>query len=68
MNDNDKILLTVDDVAAMLSMGKSTVWKLLKKGQFPKPTKLSTRTTRWSRQAILDFFAAKNPTTPSTHA
>jgi predicted DNA-binding transcriptional regulator AlpA len=68
MNDNDKILLTVDDVAAMLSMGKSTVWKLLKKGQFPPPTKLSTRTTRWSKQTVLEFFAAKNPTTPSTHA
>lgn len=31
----------------MLSMGKSTIWLKVAKGEFPKPIKLSERTTAW---------------------
>ena len=40
-------LLTVEDVASSLKVGKSTVWRLSRSDPtFPKPIKLSDRITR----------------------
>ncbi|MBV0932368.1 helix-turn-helix transcriptional regulator [Marinobacterium weihaiense] len=39
--------LTDKQVAARFTINKSTVWRWVEKGRFPKPVKLSPGCTRW---------------------
>lgn len=47
------------EVAQMLSISESTVWRLTKAGML-KSTKLSVRITAWSEEAIKAFVDARN--------
>ncbi|MFA6734790.1 MAG: AlpA family phage regulatory protein [Sphaerochaetaceae bacterium] len=49
-------MLRVSDVADRCGMGISTVWSLVKKGNFPQPVRLSPRMTRWSGTAVDEWI------------
>jgi len=48
----EKLLLTDNDVAALLSCSRDHVWKRCKAGSLPKPYKFGTL-TRWKRSEIV---------------
>ena len=49
-------LLTVEDIASSLKVGKSTVWGLSRSDPtFPQPIKLSDRITRWLESDLEDW-------------
>ena len=49
-------LLTVEDVASSLKVGKSTAWRLSRSDPtFSKPIKLSDRITRWLESDLEDW-------------
>lgn len=53
--------LRLPQVLEIIPMSKSTWWKGIKEGRFPKPVKLSARTSAWSRvdiDALCDQFVA----------
>jgi excisionase family DNA binding protein len=58
----EKILLTDREAAKLLSIGKTTLWNNVKKGEVPAPIKIGGA-TRW-RVADLLAFVANAPTTP----
>ncbi|MBA0238692.1 AlpA family phage regulatory protein [Stenotrophomonas sp. BSUC-16] len=39
--------LPIAEVCQIVGLGESTVWERTRAGTFPKPVKLSERTTRW---------------------
>lgn len=45
-------LLTLDEVCALVKLGKSTIYRMVKAGDFPQPKKLPTGTIRWTRGSI----------------
>ena len=45
-------LIRIADVCELLGIGRSTVYKLLSDGAFPKPVRLGPRTVRWRLEAI----------------
>ncbi len=50
-------LLTVKDVAEILSIGIRTTWRMASAGKIPKPIRIGTKLTRWKAsqlQAYLD--------------
>jgi predicted DNA-binding transcriptional regulator AlpA len=47
------------DVLKRVRFSKSQLWRLVRSGQFPKPIRLSERTTAWDSQAIDTWLAAK---------
>jgi prophage regulatory protein len=54
--------LRLPQVLEILPISKSTWWKGIREGRFPKPVKLSERTSAWSRaeiDALCDQFAVK---------
>jgi predicted DNA-binding transcriptional regulator AlpA len=60
-----KALLTIDEVCAIAGVSKPTVYRKIKLGEFPAPTKVPTRATRgpklvnrWKKGAILDHVKA----------
>lgn len=53
-------LLTVRQVAALLNIGTSSVWRHVRNGTLPKPVRI-VGTTRWRRAdllALVDGLAA----------
>jgi prophage regulatory protein len=54
--------LRLPQVLEILPVSKSTWWKGIRDGRFPKPVKLSERTSAWSRadiDALCDQFVLK---------
>lgn len=48
-------LLRLKDVLKIIPVGKSTIWSWVKNGKFPKPFKISERTTVWKIEDIKSF-------------
>ena len=42
-----------------LDLGRSTLWSKAKKGEFPKPVKLSKRITAWRAEDIWAWIEAQ---------
>lgn len=51
-----KQLLRVGDVATMLDLGVSTIWRQVRKGQLPEPIQIGG-STRWRRADIEALIA-----------
>lgn len=47
-----------DLIPGMLPFSHSTLWRMVKKGEFPAPSKFSRGVTAWKRQEVLDWIAA----------
>ena len=56
----DTGLLTVKDVAAMLSVSQRQVWKLNASAKIPAPIRLA-RSVRWDRAELEAFIRAGAP-------
>jgi excisionase family DNA binding protein len=56
--DSEKPLLRVTDVAEILDLGVSSVWRLVRKGQLPAPVRVGG-STRWRRAEIEALFTKK---------
>ena len=60
-----KALLTIDEVCEIAGVSKPTVYRKVKLGEFPAPTKVPTTATRgpklvnrWKKGAVLDHVKA----------
>jgi len=52
-------LLRLKDVLTLVPVGKSSWWKGVKEGRFPKPIKLGPRTTCWRYSDIIALMEGK---------
>jgi prophage regulatory protein len=48
--------IRIKELAIMLSIGRSTIYKLMKKNQFPQHIKLSERTVVWRLSVINEWI------------
>lgn len=48
-------LVRLPEVKGMTSCGKSTIYKMIAEGSFPKPVRLGTRTVAWPETAVLQW-------------
>lgn len=53
------VYFTVREVAARYAVGVSTIWAWVAAGDFPSPTKLSPRVSRWHLDDLLTFDESK---------
>lgn len=68
MSTTEKILVPALEAAKLLSMGKSTFWREVSKGNVPAPIKIGGL-TRWRVEDLQRFARpANSPTTASTPA
>jgi prophage regulatory protein len=51
--------MNLNDVLATLGFSKSTLYRLIGAGQFPKPFKLGLRINAWRVETIEAWLAAK---------
>jgi excisionase family DNA binding protein len=52
------LLLRDRDVAALLGISRSLVWKLAATGEIPAPVRIGGRAARWERSAIVAYVDA----------
>jgi len=55
----NKAWFRVKDLSEILSIGQSTIWKMVKLGTFPKPKSITPRLTIWMRQDIEQWVENK---------
>lgn len=53
--DTAPVLLTAEEVAAMLGVSERTLWRLLSAGKIPQPVRIG-RNTRWRVAEIRDWI------------
>lgn len=49
-------LMTTRQVCELLQCSRITLWRLIRKGQFPQPAKLTERANRWTRAEVEEFI------------
>ena len=59
MNANEKILIPAAEAATLLSMGKSTFWREVARGNIPAPVKIGG-ITRWRVSDLHQFVQPAN--------
>jgi len=48
--------LRAKEVAKLLNIGISSVWRHTREGRLPKPKKISSRTTVWEYSELIEFI------------
>ena len=51
----EKLYYRINELSEILSMGKSTIWGLMKEGKFPQSNKISQGVTAWKSEDILKW-------------
>lgn len=51
--------IRIKELAPMLSLGESTIYRLIKENKFPKQIKLAERTSVWRLSVINQWIADK---------
>ncbi|CAG2152548.1 helix-turn-helix transcriptional regulator [Ralstonia mannitolilytica] len=51
--------LNINQVADKVSLGKSTIYRMVAKGQFPKPFPLAPNRSAWLEEDINKWLAAR---------
>lgn len=57
MSTHNIRLIRIQEVMNKVGIARSTVWDMVKKGNFPKPRKLSPKVTVWVESEIDDYIA-----------
>jgi prophage regulatory protein len=57
---NPDRLLRASDVTRRLVISDATLWRLIQRGEFPKPIKFG-RSSRWSERGVEAWLAARTP-------
>jgi prophage regulatory protein len=52
-------LLRLPDVTALTGCSKSTIYALMKKGEFPKSISITSRMSAWSESSVLTWVQAR---------
>lgn len=55
----DDRYIRIKELAAMLGIGRSTIYRLIKANKFPKQIKLTERTSVWRLSVINQWIADK---------
>jgi prophage regulatory protein len=55
-------ILRIQDVIAVTRLSRSTIYRLIQAGQFPKPIKLTARASGWRHEAIEQWLSERTET------
>ena len=53
------MLLKIQKVIELTTLSRSTIYRLVESGKFPKPVKLTTRTIGWVEEEVRKFLQEK---------
>lgn len=53
-------ILRVKEVSELLSLSKSTIWRLRREGDFPEPLKLGPKSVGWYESDVTAWIKSRN--------
>lgn len=59
LQQTDLVLIDIHEVSAKVSLGVSTIYRMMKDGDFPASVSLAPRTVRWVSSEIDAWIAEK---------
>ena len=59
MNTNETKLVRVRDVLKLTGISRTSLWRLIKSGDFPAPFKLGPRMNCWYDQEVRDWINSR---------
>lgn len=54
-------LVRTKQLCAELGISRTTLWRLVKSGDFPAPIQIGKNSIAWRRQVISDYLDSKQP-------
>jgi len=52
-------LINIDEVGEESGLGRSTIYQLMKNGEFPKPIKLTSKIRRWQQSKVRGWVISR---------
>ena len=59
MRSDDDRLLRRQEVERRCQIGRSTIYRLMRAGQFPEPLRIGPRAVRWSQRELERWIATR---------
>ena len=59
VSDGRVTLLTLRQVMKMTGLGKSSIYKLMSQGQFPRPVRVGNRAVRWVEHEVWAYICSR---------
>ena len=59
-------LLRIEEVEVMTGLAKSTIYRLVKEGSFPRPVRVGKRAVRWREWEVREWIRSRPPATGDT--
>lgn len=53
-------ILRIKEISELLSLSKSTIWRLRREGDFPEPLKLGPRSVGWYESDVTEWIKSRN--------
>ena len=62
----DTCILRRSEVLARVGLSQATLYRLISRGMFPRPVRVSTRRTSWRSDEIEDWLVSRPYTAPES--
>ncbi|MFS1873309.1 helix-turn-helix transcriptional regulator [Enterovibrio norvegicus] len=53
-------ILRLKEIAELVGLSKSTIWRLRQEGLFPEPLQLGARAVGWYESDVMDWLKSRN--------
>ena len=53
------MLLRIEDVSSITSLSRSTIYRMIADGDFPRQIAIGNRQARWSHEEVVDWCQSK---------
>ncbi len=59
--NQETCILRINEVVARVHISRATIYRLIGKGQFPKPVSIGNRAKGWIKSDVDSWFRAREP-------
>ena len=62
----EKRALNLEEVLGLISLSSATVYRMMSRGEFPRPVRVGRRATRWHSDEVEEWLASRPYTAPES--
>ena len=62
----EKRTLKLEEVLGLVSLSRATVYRMMSRGEFPRPVRVGRRAARWHSDEVEEWLASRPHTVPES--
>ena len=62
----EKRALKLEEVLGLVSLSSATVYRMMSRGEFPRPVRVGRRAARWHSDEVEEWLASRPHTVPES--